>query len=233
MHPILFKFGPVTIYSYGVMVALAFILSTYLMMKDLKNNPVIVPNQMMDLLLYGLIFGILGARLLHVLLNLDFYVNHPLQIIFLNKGGLAFYGGIISAIGVSIWHLKKRNLTVWKVGDFMMPYIALGHAIGRVGCYLNGCCYGKNDYPLQLYSATGLFIIFLILKFIYRRRRFEGETVACYLTFYSVFRFVIDFFRGDIFPVFLGLTASQLISIAVFVAGIIVWRHVSSGPKAR
>ena len=234
MHPILFKFGPITIYSYGVMVALAFLLSTHLMIRGLRKNPVISSNELIDLLLYGLIFGILGARLLHVLLNLDFYIKDPLQIIFLNRGGLAFHGGIISAIAVSICFLKRRNLAIWRVGDFIVPYIALGHSIGRIGCYLNGCCYGKGNYPLQLYSALGLFIIYVVLKNLYRRKHFDGQIFAGYLILYSLFRFFMDFARGDIFPVFLGLTVSQLISIAVFISGIIILLvrgQVSSRPN--
>ena len=231
MHPILFKIGPVTIYSYGVMVALGFLTATYLIIKELRKNPIIKIDQAMDLTLFALIFGILGARLLHVVLNIRFYIKEPGDILLLNRGGLAFQGGIITAVGFSLWFLIRRNLPVWKTGDLIMPYVALGQCIGRIGCFLNGCCFGKatefmlgvrfpqeviSRHPTQLYSVLGLFIIFLILKSLYRRRRFEGRIFLSYFVLYSIFRFFIDFLRGDLLPVLFGLTVSQLISIIIF-----------------
>ena len=219
MHPILFKLGPVTVYSYGTAIALAFLISTYLLLKEAARTRVIKTDELLDLMLYIVIFGILGARLLHVVLNMPLYVNNPIQILFLNRGGLAFHGGMAAGVAVSLWFLKKRNLPIWKVLDLGVPFVALGHSIGRIGCFMNGCCFGKPGHPTQLYSALSLFLIFLILRRLYKRPHSDGKIFASYLVLYSVSRFLIDFLRVDIFPVFLGLTTSQLISIGIFVIG--------------
>ena len=247
MHPILFELGPITIYSYGVLVASAFLIATYLYIKELRKNPVIKTNEAIDLALYVLISGIIGARLLHVMLNLEFYTESPVRIFLLNRGGLAFQGGIIAATGVSVWFLIKRNLPVWKVGDLLAPYIALGQSIGRIGCFFNGCCFGKpaefvlavtfpNEslarHPTQLYSVFGLFAIFLILRFLYKRRHFDGRVLLGYFILFSAFRFFIDFLRGDLAPVSFGLTASQLISIAIILFAVIILL-LRGGPKGQ
>ncbi len=223
MHPILFKIGPVTLYSYGAMVAAAFLIGTLLAMKELKKDPVVKPNELIDLVLYGLISGIIGARLLHVLLNLEFYIEAPVQIFFIQRGGLAFHGGILFAILAAFRYLARRKISFWKVADFMCSYVALAHGIGRIGCFLNGCCYGKWGNPTQIYSAVGLFTIFLILRPLYRTKHFEGQIFLAYLMIYSAFRFLMDFMRADLEPVFGSLTSSHLISIAVFVTAIWIY----------
>lgn len=240
MFPILFKIGKITVYSYGAMVASGFLIGIYLIIKELKRNPVITQNQAIDLAISSFIAGLIGARLLCVALNINLYAKDPIQILFLNRGGLAFHGGIIAALFFSIWFLKKRNLDIPKTGDLFMPYVAFAHGIGRLGCFLNGCCFGKpaefilavrfpneaiTRHPTQIYEAVGLLAIFFILKFFYRRRRLDGQIFLGYFVLYSVFRFFLDFLRADLSKVFLGLTASQLISITIFLPSVIIFLY--------
>ncbi len=142
MHPVLFEIGPLTIYSYGVMLALAFVVGIALAMGSAKREGV-PTNTILDLSLISLITGIIGARILFVLLNLDYYSRHPLETIMFWQGGLVYYGGIILGVSCAILFLKIRKASIWKVVDICTPSLALGQAIGRIGCFLNGCCFGK------------------------------------------------------------------------------------------
>ena len=230
MHPVLFKFGIFKIYSYGVMVALGFLLAVYLASREAKRIG-ISPEKVYDIGLYVLVFGIIGARALHVLLNLDYYLGRPLEIIMINRGGLAFHGGLAAGIAAAAFLTRRNGMPPWTTVDAAIPYVALGQAIGRIGCFLNGCCYGTPTYlptgislpghllrlhPTQLYSSVFLFLTFLALKKIYRKKKSEGEVFLSYLLIFSAGRFFIDFLRGDLSPVLLGLKTSQLISIVIF-----------------
>ncbi|MEA3560307.1 MAG: prolipoprotein diacylglyceryl transferase [Candidatus Omnitrophota bacterium] len=235
MHPILFKIGPVSIYSYGVMVAVAVIIALYLARRQaLKNN--VNPEIILDLGIYALISGIIGARLLYILTNIRHYLIQPLEIVMLNHGGLVSYGGIIVGSLIGIFFLKKRNLPVLKITDMVIPYVALGQAIGRIGCFLNGCCYGRPTnvswgvyfpgssltlHPTQAYFCLNALVIFLILRIIQEAKRFDGQVLIFYFIFYPFGRFFIEFFRGDTPRIIFGLfTLSQIISIIVFFAAL-------------
>ncbi len=185
MHPILFKIGQVTIYSYGVMVAIAFLVSIYLASLSAAKRG-INQEKIMDLGLTLLISGIIGARLLYVLTEIEYYRANPLEMVMIWKGGLVFYGGFIAAFVCGWVFLKRNKIPVLKTCDHIVPYLALGQAIGRIGCFLNGCCFGKptnlpwgmifpggsiagdiypavHIHPTQLYSVYTNFLIFAIL----------------------------------------------------------------------
>ncbi|MBU3933256.1 MAG: prolipoprotein diacylglyceryl transferase, partial [Candidatus Omnitrophica bacterium] len=142
MHPILFQFGPLKVYSYGLMVAIAFIVATYLAKLEARRQD-LAPEKILDLSLILAVSAISGARALYVLQNLKFYINHPQQILMLHRGGLSFYGGFVLATIFAVVFLKRQRLPVLKTFDIVCPYLALAQAIGRIGCFLNGCCYGK------------------------------------------------------------------------------------------
>jgi phosphatidylglycerol:prolipoprotein diacylglycerol transferase len=142
MHPVLFEIGPLTIRSYGLMLALAFVVGIWLATRQAKREKVLA-NTMLDLSLVALITGIIGARILFVLLNLDYYSRHLFESIMFWQGGLVYYGGIILGVFCGILFLKVRKLNIWKVVDICAPSLAIGQAIGRIGCFLNGCCFGR------------------------------------------------------------------------------------------
>jgi phosphatidylglycerol:prolipoprotein diacylglycerol transferase len=235
MHPTLFEFGNFKIYSYGVMVALGFLIAVYLASRQAQRVG-IASQQIFDVGLYALLSGIVGARVLHVLLNFGYYINRPLEIIMINQGGLAFQGGLLTGI-IGAWIFIKRNrMPLWKTADVIVPYLALGEAIGRIGCFLNGCCYGIPTYlpigiklpghilrlhPTQLYSSIFLLATFIVLRKIYKKKRFDGLVFFSYLVIFSFGRFFLDFFRGDLRPVLFGLRISQLISMGIFFASLV------------
>ncbi len=142
MHRILFRLGPVTLYSYGALVALAFLTATYLSWKKAAAQG-INPDKIIDACLCLLVSGLVGARLFYVLIYHDYYFSYPLDILKIWEGGLIFYGGFIFASLSAIFFLLKQKIPVWKFADLIAPNISLGLAIGRVGCFLNGCCFGR------------------------------------------------------------------------------------------
>jgi phosphatidylglycerol---prolipoprotein diacylglyceryl transferase len=141
MHRILFHLGPVTVYSYGFMLAVAFVLGTALAQRRALSRK-IDANKVMDLVFAILVSSIIGARALFVALNWQYYRTAPFDMIKVWEGGLVFYGGFILAFFVALWFMRKNALPVWKIVDIMAPSVALGIALGRIGCFLNGCCYG-------------------------------------------------------------------------------------------
>jgi phosphatidylglycerol---prolipoprotein diacylglyceryl transferase len=234
MHPVLCKLGPLSIYSYGVMVALGFAIATLIMYRRAPKFG-LDANLIVDYIMLVLVTGIAGGRLLYVLLNLRYYLANPLEIPNLSKGGLVWYGGFILALIASLWFVRARKLDFWAASDLVAPYIALAQALGRLGCFMNGCCYGKAvpagslfavmfphesvpRCPTQLYSAAALFAIFAVLRLWQDARRFTGEIFLGYCILYSGKRFFMEFLRGDNPAVMLGLTMSQVISVIMFAA---------------
>lgn len=242
MHPVLFKIGPITIFSYGLMVAIGFALALFLICRR-ANDFNIKRDDVLDIAIIVLISGLIGSRFLYVVLNVDYYINRPLEILDLSKGGLVWYGGFLTSLAVSAAYIKKRGLSFLNVADLFFPYAALAQAIGRVGCFLNGCCYGTEApsgcpfsvvfpfdtvmrHPAQLYSALSLLGIFVILRIWQDRRRFPGEIFLGYCLLYSLKRFLMEFLRGDNSRMLLSMTLSQLVSLAVFgtAAAALIWR---------
>lgn len=238
MHPILFKIGPLTIFTYGFFIALAFITGISWASWEAKrlNED---PEKIMDVGFYIVIAAIIGSRLLFVLLNLKEYINNPLNIIKIWEGGLVFHGGLIASLLVGFFYLKKRQLSIWKFTDIVAPALALGQSIGRIGCLMAGCCYGKETtlpwgivftdphtlaiqhtklHPTQIYSSIAAFGIFCLLLLLRKRKSFEGQIFWSYIALYSISRSIIDIFRGDGIHIFFNNTVSysQILGIVFF-----------------
>lgn len=237
MHPILVQIGRFNIYSYGVMIAVAFALVTLLMRGNARRFG-LDSDRVVDMVMLILVSGIIGARLLYAALNLDYYLHNPFEIFNLSKGGLVWYGGFFSSILVLMIYLRKNKINFWVAADLVSPYMALAQALGRIGCFLNGCCYGMEApsgffwavtfpgesmmrHPVQIYSSLVLLAIFVILRVEQNMpRRFFGEIFLSYCFLYSSQRFIMEFLRGDNPKFFLGLTLSQIIGIAVIPASL-------------
>lgn len=241
MHSILFKIGAINIYSYGVMVSLGFGLGAFLIYRRSQDEG-FDKNLMMDLVVLTLLAGLAGARLLYVLINIGYYMANPFEVFNLSKGGLVWYGGFLAGIACAVWYIKQKRLDFWAVSDFIIPYVALAQAIGRIGCFLNGCCYGKavpSDYtfgaafpgmmslchPTELYASLALILIFIALRLWQDLPHFKGGIFTGYCLLYSLKRFSIEFFRGDNPEIAYGLTLSQIISVFVFGAALIIFLY--------
>ncbi len=234
MHPTLFSIGPFTVYSYGVMVAIGFMIATIFIYRTAPHFG-FDSNRVMDISILALVTGIAGARALYILLNIAYYAKSPFEILNLSKGGLVWYGGFMAASLAVFLYSRALGYAPSGLLDLMVPYVALAQAFGRIGCFLNGCCYGVEAsvscpikvfypgdviprHPTQLYSALALFLVFLVLKAWQYRRRFLGEIFLGYCMMYSVERFLVEFIRGDNPRLSFGLTISQEISLIIFAA---------------
>lgn len=218
-----------TIYSYGLMVALGFVLALFLIMSEARRQ--MINANLVFNLCYGIfICGVLGARAFYVLHHFGYYSKNPWEIFMFQHGGMSWFGGLFAGSFFGIAYLKSKRLSIPLFLDLLAPFVALAQAVGRIGCFLNGCCYGKPSpfgiyfpthdkvlIPTQLYSAFALVLIFFALRFIQLRPHVKGQVFLSYLALYSTKRFLIEFLRDDTPPLFAGLTLFQFLSIAVFI----------------
>lgn len=236
MHRIIFTIGPFTLYSYGLFVAAAFLVGVFLIVKDAGKQG-ISRNDILDVMVSILLGGLIGGRLLYVALNWEHYIANPVQIIKFQEGGLAYQGAFVFAAIAGIFMARLKKIDFWRGSDLIMPYVALGQALGRMGCFLNGCCYGNvvdsglavtfpgetvMRAPTQLYSSLMLIVIFVALRSFSRKKPFEGYVFVMYLLFYGMLRFFMDFFRGDELSRIGVITLSQGISVGMFVVGLVI-----------
>ena len=195
-------------------------------------------DDIFDCLIAVLAGGLLGGRLLFVAINWSHYSSDPLRVLMVQEGGLAFQGALIAGILSGALACRIKKIPFWRAGDLAAPYIALAQSVGRIGCFLNGCCYGRftNGWlgvtfpgetaariPTQIYSSVILLGLFMLLVSAARRRHFDGYVLLLYLMLYSAFRFFMDLFRGDDLAGFYFMTLSQAISAAVFVSGALLF----------
>ncbi len=234
MRPILFQIGRVPILSYGFSLAMAFVLCTILGMREARKRD-IDPDKVIDLALYLCISGIIGARLLFVLLDIPTYFRDPIQIINLRDGGLTYHGGFFAALLVGIVFCRRSKISGWVMADIIAPLVAFGYAIVRIGCFLNGCCFGLPTgvpwalacragdptlrHPAQLYASLASLVIFIVLYAVKDRKRFPGYLMFLYVGLYSISRFVVEIFRDVprlIGPFSIAQLASVLFAFGAF-----------------
>jgi phosphatidylglycerol---prolipoprotein diacylglyceryl transferase len=225
MYPVLFQKGIITIYSYGLMFSIAGLVVLFFAVKEAKHKN-IKPSIIYDVFFWSMISGIAGARLCYILLDLKYFLYNPKEIIMLNHGGLVFYGGVFFALIVVGSVVKRKQTNFREILNVFIPYIPLGHAIGRIGCLLNGCCYGKvtnlffavniageDRHPTQIYEVLLNLFIFVVLIFMRKKEKYQQKLVYIYILLYGIGRFIIEYFRGDPVTVFYSLRISQWISI--------------------
>jgi phosphatidylglycerol:prolipoprotein diacylglycerol transferase len=246
MHPILFVIAGKPIYTYGLMAALGFVAAilTWTWLCRRLGHPAEIAS---DLACWLMLSGLLGARIAYVVANLPFYLANPAEIVRIDHGGLIFYGGFLLASLALVLFARRRRWPLWDAADFAIPGLAIGHAFGRIGCFLKGCCHGAPAtafpslgvcyppssetgqlfpgvplYPVQPAEAAGLLVIwFLLLRALLRPHR-PGTVFARYLLLYPPLRFVLEWFRGDPRLAAGPLDTAQLLSVAFFVAGLLL-----------
>jgi phosphatidylglycerol---prolipoprotein diacylglyceryl transferase len=222
MYPKLFDLGPLTVYTYGVLLAAAYLLGLKLaMVRAAKRG--LDANRVLDLGIYIIISALIGAKLLLLITDFRAYMANPRELLTIVRSGGVFYGGLILAVVVALIYIRRIGLPLWTTCDVFAPGIALGHVVGRFGCLFAGCCYGRPTtlpwgitftdrfalenvgtplnvplHPTQLYEAGAEFLILMILLFTERKGRpFAGRTFWIYMLLYAISRFIIEFFRGD------------------------------------
>ena len=240
MAPILFKCSFFTIYSYGVFVALAFLITVPLWVREASRRG-LDGERIYTLGLLMLAAGVAGARLLYVLLNRQDFSGDWLEVIRLQHGGLAWFGGLVGAFVALVLYARRQRWSVMAVLDSVAPFAALGQAVGRIGCFFNGCCYGfpvewglyfkahgTRLFPTQLVASAALLIIAWFLMRMQRRDTAgEGRIMAWYLVVAGLQRFLMEFIRADVRPYYFSLSVFQWMALAVAgtgVAGLVILR---------
>lgn len=228
MRPVLFSLGWIDVYSYGTMLALAFGLGILLTRKEAKKQG-LNPDLILDFSIYSLVAGIIGSRLVYVLLNWSRYIQNPIQILLIQEGGLAFHGGLLGGVLVGFYFCRKHKISFGNLADLISPSLLLGIGITRIGCFLNGCCYGypSNNvwavnffdvprHPTQIYEAMLCWGAFILLIKVRRRISFPGNTFLLALIFYSAIRFFVEFYRESVMT-FEIISLAQLVSLAIII----------------
>jgi len=233
--------GPIDIYSYGIFLALAFLSGLALFLRDGKREGLKAEDQL-DLMIYIILFSIIGARIFYVILCFGDYSGHPLSALKIYEGGLSFHGGAMGGILAIVYYSWRKKYAFWRLADTAIRPLIIGSAIARIGCFLNGCCYGHpwhgpwavvfpslHDgiprHPTQFYDLGLHLVLFAVITYLYRFKRRHGDISAFYLMGFAILRFTVEFFRiGATAREFaLGLTEAQWGSFAIFAVGLFLY----------
>jgi phosphatidylglycerol:prolipoprotein diacylglycerol transferase len=255
MHPILIKLGPVTIHTYGFLLAVGVLLSILLCIK-LGKKEGISSQVVADFIFYTIIIGLVGAKLFLFVTEIKHYLTYPREIPSLITSAGTFYGGLIFGAIFVVWYVRKHKLDIRIIGDILTPAVALAHFFGRMGCFMAGCCWGRSAegcavavqftsnetttgvpphvplYPTQLAESILNLLNFIFLFFLFKRKSFKGQVLAVYVINYSIIRFFVEYFRGDLDRGYLmgsvnqpfsSISIPQLISLIGICLGIILY----------
>jgi phosphatidylglycerol---prolipoprotein diacylglyceryl transferase len=247
MHPILFEVGNWPVYSYGVLLALAYLAGLQLAVMRARRAG-LDSARIMDLGIYLIIAALVGAKLMLVVVDFSYFRDHPRELLSLARVGGVFYGGLIFALLAGLFLVRRYKLPVWSAADMYAPGVALGHIIGRLGCLLAGCCYGRPTdlpwgitftnpvaaasagtplgiplHPTQIYDAGAELLILIFLLVLERRSRgYPGRTWWLYMLLYAIARFIVEIFRADDRGIILGVSTSQFVSLLLVPIAIVM-----------
>ncbi len=251
MHPILFEIGGFPVYTYGLLLAAAYLLGLQFALMRAKTRG-LNPNQIMDLGIWIIVCALVGAKLMLVIVERDRFGWTLADLMNIFRSAGVFYGGLIAAVAVALFYLWRHRMPVWTVTDVFAPGIALGHVIGRLGCLFAGCCFGRpadvpwaitfhNElaqtlagtpldtplHPTQLYEAGAELVILGALLLTEKKGRpYPGRTFWSYMLLYGVTRFVIEFYRGDsrglVNVLGLSLSTSQFVALLLVPLSIVM-----------
>src|SRR5215467_14204310 len=252
MYPRLFELRPITVYTYGLLLAAAYLLGLQLARVRARRRG-LDQNRILDLGIYIIISALIGAKLLLLVTDWSSFKADPRELLTLARSGGVFYGGLILAVIVALWYIRHAGLPLWTTCDVFAPGIALGHVVGRFGCLFAGCCYGKPTtmpwgitftdpcsasnvgtplgvplHPTQLYEAGAELVILVLLLATERKGRpFAGRTFWLYMLLYAISRFIIEFYRGDERGTVFMFSTSQFISILLAPLAIVMLAYLS------
>ena len=258
MHPILFEYGPLKIFTYGFLLALAFLSAIFVAGREAQRLG-LAKGQFYDLCFYLILAALVGSRLLYILIELPTFLAHPLKIFALWEGGLVFHGGVILALATAVYYIRKHSMPWRPTLDALALGTPLGQFFGRVGCFMAGCCYGAPSHlpwavtftnpqtlcpvreplhPAQLYEAFLALGVFGVLSVLKTRKRYDGQMLLAYFSLAGLVRFVVEFFRNpldDRGPLFFGwmpLTQLFALCLAMGCGALMLWfgRRAASGP---
>lgn len=245
MDPVAFQVGNFTIYWYGILVAAGFLTGLWTASRRAPLSG-IASEKVADIGPWLILGAVVGARLFFVMSYWrEEFAGGPLwEVFMIRNGGLVFYGGLVGAALAHILYCAVKRLPMWKMADVLAPSIALGYFFGRLGCLMNGCCYGKpcsmpwaiqfpfgheshpeTLHPTQLYEGGAGLLVYAGLAWLYRHKQFDGQVFAAYLIANGMVRFGVEFFRGDYAELIWGgwFTPAQPIALALLTTGGLLW----------
>ncbi len=248
MLPVLLKYGPFSVYAWGFSLSLAILLGTIVAIR-LARQIDFDSDRIIDFVIILVVGGVVGARLFYVFVyEPERYLKEPLQIFAIWNGGLVYYGALIGGFLSGTWYVVKKGLPFWKLADVVSPSLALGYGIVRIGCFMNGCCYGRPTdsilgvvfpyiegsphfddiarYPTQLFSSLFGFLLFIFLLLLWKRKKFDGQVFLIFIILYAIGRSVVEYYRENL-TVLGDITVSQLVSFLVIVPAIYFYRYLS------
>jgi len=236
MFPVFLKLGPLTIWWYAIWIVVG-LLAAYRLFRKRAERLGLSPQEAFNLILLLFWCGVLGARVYYVVLYWkEEFAGRWLEILLINHGGLVYFGGLASAVLTLILWARVKGKSLAALADALAGPLALAHAFGRLGCFMGGCCYGtKCDHfwavqlqvppavagipvhPVQLYESFGLFYLVVALMVVEGMARFPGHVALTYGLLYSILRFIVEFFRGDVPHDVLGrFTVAQTLCAVLF-----------------
>ncbi|HON07297.1 MAG TPA: prolipoprotein diacylglyceryl transferase [Verrucomicrobiota bacterium] len=245
MCKVAFQLGNLTIYWYGIFVAAGILAGLWIASRYARLRG-ITAETIIDSGIWLVISGLIGARLFYVILNWKTnFANQPFYEVFMiQKGGLVYYGGLLGGILGGIIFSKIKKIPILRLLDVLAIGLPVGHFFGRIGCFMNGCCYGKETtlpwavhfpsphetfgkvvHPTELYEAILNLALFFYLVRYYKKGKPDGSVAACYLISYGLLRFAVEFLRGDYPPyqlLFGFLTPAQGLSVILIAIGIVL-----------
>lgn len=237
----LFSIGPLTVHGYGLMIAIG-VLAAYLTAEYRAKKKGLDPDKIFDLAIWCVLGGVLGAKLLYIIVEIKSIIANPAELLHI-MDGFVVYGGIIGGIFSGYLFCKRKKINFLEHFDLVMPSIALAQGFGRIGCLLAGCCYGRetdsafhiifrdssyapNNVPLiptQIISSVLNFAHFFVLIFLAKKLKAKGQVAACYLMFYSVGRFFLEYLRNDPRGTVSLFSTSQFISLFILAVGVVMF----------
>lgn len=245
--------GPITLHSYGFLLAVAFLVGLFVVSRQARRAG-LDASRVTDMAVWVLIAGLVGAKLLLVGVDWRYFTSNPGQLWSIIQSGGVFYGGLIGGALVAWWYARRHQLPGWQTADVLAPGVVAGQAIGRLGCFAAGCCWGKATalpwgvsftdvyasravgtpmdtplHPSQLYESLATFLILAFLLWLAPRKSFHGQVALSYVALYSAARFALEFLRGD--PdrgSWLGgvVSTSQLIAVALLLGAALLLPRV-------
>ncbi len=253
MYPVLFEIGDWPVYAYGVLLAAAYLAGLQLAVMRARRAG-LDAARVMDLGIYLIIAALIGAKLMLVAVDFDYFRERPRELISLVRVGGVFYGGLIFALLAGLWLVRRYKLPVWSAADMYAP----GHIVGRFGCFLAGCCYGRPTdlpwgitftspvaaasagtplgiplHPTQLYDAGAEALILAVLLVVERRGKpFPGRTWWLYMLLYAIARFIVEMFRADDRGIVLGFSTSQFVSLLLVPVAVVMLVRLKNAARA-
>lgn len=254
MHPVLFKLGSITIYTYGFCIAMGALLGFLYMYRQGKKQYGITFDQSNNLFILLVVAGVVGGKLFMIFEDPSLYLSQPKKLF--SGSGFVFYGSLLTTIPVMLWYFKKIKVPVLGMLDVMAAVTCIVHGFGRIGCFMAGCCYGLPTdgflsvvftspvcqaeplntplYPTQLFEATFIFSLLILLFVLKKKKQFDGQLFLIYLMVYAAGRAILELFRGDMERGFLinkVLSNSQFISILVISVALYFYLRLNRNKK--